>query len=307
MPIYGLRFTPAPAPSKYYTSESLRFPYSPRWCLIFVKAELAIVYTFAGVCKINEDWLRGEPLRLWMSHRAGAPYLGWILEKESTAYFMSYGGLIYDLIAAPLLLWKRTLPIGLVLTAIFHISNKLIFNIGIFPWMMIASTTFFLPPDWPRRIWHKIFAPRGEAFAPIPTRTFAQTAPRSLTTKETVVVLLFVVFITHQVVVPLRLHLYPGIVAWNEYGHQFSWRMKLRTKKCDAVALTFEPHSKSAFRFPLERALNPRQLRKFASRPDMIIQMAHFLGDMLDANFEAAFPNVTTRHEIYIEVGEFRL
>jgi len=29
-----------------------------------------IVYAFAGVVKINEDWLRAEPLRHWLAKRA---------------------------------------------------------------------------------------------------------------------------------------------------------------------------------------------------------------------------------------------
>ena len=28
-----------------------------------------IVYAFAGVVKINEDWLRAEPLRHWLAKR----------------------------------------------------------------------------------------------------------------------------------------------------------------------------------------------------------------------------------------------
>ena len=42
------------------------------------------------------------------------------------------------------------------------------------------------------------------------------------------------VFLIVQILVPLRLHLYEGDVKWTEYGHKFSWRMKLRTKRvCD--------------------------------------------------------------------------
>lgn len=33
-----------------------------------------------------------------------------------------------------------------------------------------------------------------------------------------------------QILYPLRHHLYPGDVTWNELGHRYSWRMKLRDK-----------------------------------------------------------------------------
>lgn len=39
-----------------------------------------------------------------------------------------------------------------------------------------------------------------------------------------------VLFLCHQIIVPLRSHFYEGTVAWNEKGHRWSWRMKLRDK-----------------------------------------------------------------------------
>jgi len=261
---------------------------------------LAIVYTYAGICKINEDWLRGEPLRDWMANRQNTPLIGPLLVRESTAYFMSYAGLIYDLIIAELLAFKITLPLGIALSLFFHISNKIVFNIGIFPWMMIASTTFYFDADWPRKLVHKLKGGKGEYIAR-DTNNFSQTKGRSLSILEWIIVIGLVVFIIHQVFIPLRLHTYPGTVAWNEYGHQFSWRMKLRTKRCDAHALSYHPETHFAYQIHLEELLNRRQYRKMASRPDMIIQMAHFLRDTLDDQVMALNPNVTTGHEIYIE------
>ena len=37
--------------------------------LLFIRAVLFVVYTYAGIVKINEDWLRGEPLRHWVGHK----------------------------------------------------------------------------------------------------------------------------------------------------------------------------------------------------------------------------------------------
>jgi len=273
-------------------------PTCPKWCLLFVKAELSVVYTYAGVCKVNEDWLRGEPLRNWLSGRESTPYIGWLLVRESAAYFMSYGGMIYDLIIAWLLLYRPTLPLAIVLTMFFHTANKIVFNIGIFPWMMMASTTFFFTPDWPRRVYHFLTDKRN-TFVPIPTRSFKQTPPRKLSILEWVVVIGLLIFLLHQILIPLRLHTYPGTVGWNEYGHQFSWRMKLRTKKCDAAAMAYMPDLHVAYNFPLEQFFNRRQYKKMASRPDMIIQAAHFMSHVFDQNGRSY--NATTPTEIYIE------
>lgn len=216
---------------------------------------------------------------------------------------MSYGGVIYDLIIAELLLFKKTLPIGIALSVFFHCSNKIVFNIGIFPWMMLASTTFYFSPDWPRKVLHFL---TSKKFTPIPTRTFSQTPPKKLTILQWLIVIGLLVFLIHQILCPLRLHTYPGTVAWNEYGHQFSWRMKLRTKKCDSVGFAYNADHHIGFHLSMERLLNRRQYRKMSSRPDMIIQMAHYLGGTLDSQLRSygpQFANTTT--EVYIEVCIF--
>lgn len=214
---------------------------------------------------------------------------------------MSYGGLIYDLIIAELLLFKKTLPIGIVLTMFFHSANKIVFNIGIFPYMMMASTTFFFQPDWPRRVYHMILGTL-KTYNPLKTKSFSETAPRSLKIWEWLIILGLFLFLAHQILIPLRLHAYPGTVAWNESGHKFSWRMKLRTKHCDGHALAYHPDTHMAFEIKLSDYLNRRQNRKYASRPDMIIQMAHFLRDEFDTRLLQQ-SNITRGHEVYIEVN----
>jgi len=270
----------------------------PKWCLLLVKLELGIVYTYAGVCKINEDWLRGEPLRNWLSHRINTPFIGHILTRESTAYFMSYGGLIYDLSVALLLTFRKTLPIGIALSVFFHISNKIVFNIGIFPWMMLASTTFYFSPDWPRRVYH--YFSSSKTYKPIPTKKFSETAPRKINFWEYLVIFGCILFLLHQILCPIRLHTYPGVVGWNEYGHQFSWRMKLRTKKCDSTGFAYNEELDIGFSIPVEKMLNPRQYRKMSSRPDMIVQFGHFAGEFLDNQLKAQ-SNLTIPSEVYIE------
>jgi hypothetical protein len=39
----------------------------PAWTLWSLRAQLGIVYFFGGVAKLNADWLRGEPVGIWLS------------------------------------------------------------------------------------------------------------------------------------------------------------------------------------------------------------------------------------------------
>lgn len=40
--------------------------YFIRITYVFFQSLLLIVYVYAGIVKINEDWLRAEPLRHWL-------------------------------------------------------------------------------------------------------------------------------------------------------------------------------------------------------------------------------------------------
>lgn len=39
----------------------------PFWQVLIFRAQMFIVYFYAGIAKLNEDWLRGEPMRTWLS------------------------------------------------------------------------------------------------------------------------------------------------------------------------------------------------------------------------------------------------
>ena len=53
---------------------------------------------FGGIAKINGDWLRGEPLRAWLADRTDFPFLGRFFTDEPVVWFMTYSGLLIDLL-----------------------------------------------------------------------------------------------------------------------------------------------------------------------------------------------------------------
>ncbi|WKN44234.1 HTTM domain-containing protein [Tunicatimonas pelagia] len=124
----------------------------PFWTVALLRFQLGTVYFLGGVAKLNADWLRGEPMRMWLAERTGFPLIGPYFTQEWMVYFFSYSGLMIDLLALPLLLYRKTrLPMFVVLV-LFHFTNDQLFSIGIFPWMAIGVTTIFFAPDWPRQV-----------------------------------------------------------------------------------------------------------------------------------------------------------
>ena len=272
-----------------------------RWCLWVIKAELWVVYTYAGVAKMNLDWLRSEPLRHWLIKRRNYPLIGWLFQYEPVVYWFSWSGkkieknhfrrsnllhagMIYDTIIGTLLVIPQTFYIGLASTMFFHLMNKYIFNIGIFPWLMIASTSLFFEPYWPRRFIHNLkesHKRHPSKFTDYPTSSWSKTKIRKLKFKEKLMLFICFCFLAQQILTPVRHYMYPGNVFWNEHGHRYSWRMKLRDKQCDGELYTYIPKNQEWFEFPLESILTPRQYQKFTSRPEFIAQSVKLANDRI--------------------------
>lgn len=281
-----------------YSLDSWLFPKvhsntCPKLAIWTVRALLVVVYFYAGVAKINEDWLRAEPLIQWLAkpHRNVPPAVEDLLQRESTAYLMSYTGMLYDLFVGPMLLWRPTLWLAVAMTLFFHITNKLVMNIGIFPWFMIASTSFFFYPSWPRHF-TALFSGRSpfRPWVPLPyspISTFFTHKVKRISFTQWLLIILAVVFLLSQILIPLRLHLYDNDVKWTEDGHKFAWRMKLRTKKCIVKAFAYQPNLTddfTAFSIPIEKFVPPKFVRKMAGRPDMIAQAANYFANFFAVN-----------------------
>jgi len=248
--------------------------------LWLLRAQLVLVYAFAAVAKLNPDWLgAAEPLASWLAHRAETARWPGLVGHPAVPWIMAWGGLAFDAVIGPALLWRRTRPAACVAAALFHVTNAALFSIGVFPWLMLATLLLFAEPDLPRRLlrragevlaepWLGRLA-AGEPDPPPPPRPRARTAARAA----------IALYLTAQVLLPLRHWAYPGDVAWNEAGHRFAWRMKLRSKQIHTLRVTVHYADGRAETVDPVAAghLNRRQARDMAAHPGMLRQYARFL------------------------------
>jgi vitamin K-dependent gamma-carboxylase len=243
--------------------------FAPAWSLWALRAQMGLVYFFGGIAKLNSDWLQGWPLRLWLPLDLNLPVISALRDQVWLAFFFSYSGLLLDLLAVPLLLWRRTRPYMFAALALFHLTNLNLFDIGIFPWFATAMTALYFEPDWPRRLLRFVRKNTAIPLAPVTLQ------PRFRTTTLAALGLYFAI----QLLLPLRHWLYPGDVAWTEQGHRFSWRMKLRDKQGSMAFLLTDPETGTSWEANIPRYLPSWQYTEMATRPDMILQFAHFLAD----------------------------
>ena len=126
----------------------------PAVTLWILRGQVAVVYLFAGIAKLNPDWLfEAQPLRIWLHHHTDMPLAGPLLGEAWVAYAMSWSGALFDLTIVCWLLWRRTRLWAFLIVGAFHLLTWLLFpQIGVFPWLMLGGALVFFPPNWPRRL-----------------------------------------------------------------------------------------------------------------------------------------------------------
>ncbi len=259
----------------------LRATSVPAWMLWGLRLQIGIPYFFGGIAKINHDWLHGEPMRRWIydsprKYEYVRDILGWWYgedwRREWVVYFFAYGGLLFDLLVVPALLWRRTRWIACAAVLFFHFSNFLTYPIGIFPWLMLGSTLLFFPAGTLRRL-------TGGWADSKQTMDSAEALP----VRQRFVVGTLVAYFAFQFLWPLRHHLYPGDAGWTGEGDLFSWRMMLYTKSGEpSIFELHEPESRATPRqIDCREFLNPQQAWSMQLSPDLVLQFAHFLHEKL--------------------------
>jgi len=126
----------------------------PSWTIDCIKLLLAIVYIYAGLAKINYDWLiDAMPLKLWLTSKYDLPIIGeYFMQQVWVHYLMSWGGMIYDLSIPFLLIYKRTRNFAFFMVVVFHVFTRILFPIGVFPYVMIISALIFFDNSFHEKI-----------------------------------------------------------------------------------------------------------------------------------------------------------
>lgn len=273
-----LIFLPA---ASYYSLDARKDPKKafqrlPSWCIDSIKLLMAIVYFYAGLAKLNSDWLfEAMPLKIWLPSNYDLPLLGELLQQPWAHYVFSWTGMIYDLAIPFLLLYRPTRKFAFFMVVIFHVLTRVLFPIGMFPFIMIVSALIFFDAGLHHKILNKVsrftkinknYFDNGREliFAPLRRKTLLG---------------LLTVFFAIQLLFPWRYLFYPGELFWTEEGFRFSWRVMLMEKAGNAQFRIVEPHSGKTFYVNNGNFLTPFQEKQMAFQPDFILEYAHFLGE----------------------------
>ncbi len=248
----------------------LRRTQVPRWTVDIFKWQIAIVYVYAGLAKINSDWLlEALPMKIWAPANDQLPLIGWVLARTWTPWLFSWLGMLYDTTIVFWLSWSRSRLWAYLSVVVFHSITGLMFQIGVFPIVMIGATWIFFSEKFHERLlsFFEKKIPSGFRAAPVKKR---KSTPAWLFT-------LLALHLSFQVLFPWRYLLYPGNLFWTEEGYRFSWRVMLMEKAGTASFLVRDSRTGREGRVFNSDFLCDHQEKQMAMQPDMILQFAHFL------------------------------
>lgn len=244
---------------------------APRFYETLLKAQLFLVYFFAGLAKINTDWLlNAQPLKIWLPAFSHFPVIGRWMEEDWIAYFFCWFGCIYDLLIGFFLFNPRTVKWAYVFVILFHMATALFFNIGMFPYIMITITLIFFPADFHKNCLSAIKKRIG--YLTHTTTRLSTTTPLNKSA-----LILFILFFSVQIALPFRYLLYPGKLFWTEQGYRFSWRVMLMEKTGTAFFFVQDKKSGREIEVDNKKYLTYMQEKQMAMQPDMLVDYAKFL------------------------------
>ncbi len=279
----------------YYKNKSYRNV--SKWTVDAIKVLIGIVYVYAGLAKLNSDWLlRAQPLKIWLSSKIDFPIIGKFMNDTWFHYLMSWSGAIYDLTIPFLLLVRKTRPFAFILVVIFHVFTRVLFPIGMFPYVMICVTLIFFSGEF-----HEKFLCILGNIIKLPSKV-NDIRDVYLPKINRKIFLVVSIFLGIQLILPFRYVLYPDELFWTEEGYRFSWRVMLIEKAGYTSFRIVKYDTGDSFTVDNKQFLNAFQNKQMSTQPDFIIEYAHFLGDHYKK--ELKNENIGVFVEGYISLNE---
>ncbi|CAM4339901.1 HTTM domain-containing protein [Cytophagaceae bacterium 50C-KIRBA] len=254
-----------------YRHKQIRAQFIPQWNIDSIKLMMAILYFYAGLAKVNSDWLwHAQPLSIWLPARNDMPIIGFLFNYTWIPYLFSWFGCLYDL-SIPFLLWnKKTRIWAYVAVIVFHVLTALLFPIGMFPHIMMVAALIFFSAEFHQNVMNRMVA-----FFRLPIEkqqpSSVYQAPRFLHWG-------FVLFFAFQIIFPFRYLIYPDELFWTEEGYRFSWRVMLM-EKAGYAQFTVKGGQGQQAVVNNNVHLSTLQEKMMSTQPDMILQYAHYLCD----------------------------
>ncbi|MEM7101655.1 MAG: HTTM domain-containing protein [Bacteroidota bacterium] len=273
--VFWLMLVPA---NRRYALDTLIFPKirsntCTNWHILIFKVQLSIVYFFAGLAKVNADWLfKAQPMATWLPGKYQLPILGQWMHLKATAFLFSWAGCIYDLTIWIFLWIKKTRGLAYLMVIVFHVLTGILFpRIGMFPYIMMTSTIIFFSAAWHEKVLS--YLPFSKPFEESEPVASAKPVYSYFVTS------FIAIYCAVQLYLPLRYLQHSGNLFWHEKGYRLSWRVMLMEKNGYTSFILRDTQKNTQKEVEQCDYLTAFQQQQLRSQPDMIIQFARHIGD----------------------------
>lgn len=243
----------------------------PQWVSYVMIFQMFIVYTFGAIAKLYPDWLDTTFIELLMKSKQHYHLIGNLLQEKAVHYFLTYGGILFDGLVIPFLLFKPTRKLAFAASIFFHLFNSIVFQIGVFPYLSLGFTLFFFEPKTIQKIFLK-------------KKTFYGINEVIVPSYHKPLIAIFCVYFIIQIALPVRHWFIEDNVLWTEEGHRLAWRMMLRTKSGRIKFRVIDKQTNQRIPIKLSNYLSKKQKSVISNKPDLIWQMAQRLKHIYSEN-----------------------
>uniref|UniRef100_A0A8C5KLC0 Gamma-glutamyl carboxylase n=1 Tax=Jaculus jaculus TaxID=51337 RepID=A0A8C5KLC0_JACJA len=260
----------------------------PLWNYTVLRGQIFIVYFIAGVKKLDADWVEGYSMEHLSRHWLFSPFKLVLSEELTSLLVVHWCGLLLDLSAGFLLFFDASRTAGLIFVSYFHCMNSQLFSIGMFPYVMLASSPLFCSPEWPRKLVSHCPQKLQELLplqtAPQPSDSCMYKRNRAkggqkpgLRHQLGTAFTLF--YLLEQLFLPYSHFLTQGYNNWTNGLYGYSWDMMVHSRSHQHVKITYRDGLTGELGY-----LNPgvfTQSRRWKDHADMLKQYATCLSLLL--------------------------
>ncbi len=250
----------------------------PRWHLWTARAQLGVMYFYAGVVKLSHEWFSGDVFLVNIEGSSNFETLTPLFSSPPFLMFTAVGGALFDLLITPLLWWRRTRLLGVVALIAFHGINSVTLDLGLLPVILLAITLVtFTSPERAASLVSK--------FEPHPSEP-PHISPVSTPRLQNLTLALLCLGLAFHLAFPLRYLTYPGDAHWHGHGRAGAWWLRSFSLKANAKFYVsgVDPDGASVSRQKVDvlSYIHSHQ-DGFVFHPYTVVAFAHVVADDLRA------------------------
>ncbi|KAF5296809.1 hypothetical protein FQA39_LY12327 [Lamprigera yunnana] len=293
-----------------FFNTSLNKKVVPFWNYFILRFQFFILYFVAGLKKIDIEWLGGHAMTNLGYHWIFAPFKVLLSVQQIDYIIVHLNGFLLDLTIGFWLISPISRRYALFVCTLFHLMNSRLFNIGMFPYVCIATLPIFCNNDWPEKLkfinMPYIKTEEEPCSKDITGKPTIESECSKTTFKQRASTVALLLYCVLQFLLPYSHSVTKGYNNWTNGLYGYSWDMMVHSWDSALVVLRVADNSNQK-----EYFIDPdvwTQNQRWNKYGDMCVQYAECLKNNLiffnNTSYgpDKKWPSLSNNISIYIDV-----